>query len=449
VAKLATAMGRAPMPWQRYVLDVGLEVDPDGRFVYKLVLVTVPRQSGKTVLFATVMDHRALVTLRGRCWYTMQTQKDAVWWLINEHWPLVSPFGAGVVKLRQMAGSEHIMWKASAGLVLPFPPNPAGLHGKTSDLVVVDECWAFDLIKGQQLDQAIVPTQATKPNAQVWKVSTAGDATSVWWLGSIEQGRAAVLAGRTSGVAYFEWSCPDGLDPTDSTSWPAYHPAYGRTIGDEALNAALDMLGPDEFARAYGNRWVSTVARVIPLEAWRRAADPDAQLPEPGGLALGFDVAVDRSDASIVAAWRDPTGGGHIEVADVRDGVGWLPERIGDLVERWQPRTVAYDAAGPALDVADVLTRAGIDLMPLKARDYAAACAGLLESLLLEQGALKVRPHTALDNAAAAAARRSLGDAWAWGRRQSSVSISPLTAATVALWGWDHAPADIGAFRIF
>ena len=62
------------------------------------------------------------------------------------------------------------------------------------------------------------------------------------------------------GVAFFEWSCADDLDPVDPASWPQYHPAYGRTIGDAALEAALDILGPDEFARAYGNRWVSTVS---------------------------------------------------------------------------------------------------------------------------------------------------------------------------------------------
>ena len=177
--------------------------------------------------------------------------------------------------------------------------------------MVVDECWAFDLMKGQQLDQAIVPTQAARPNAEVWKVSTAGDATSTWWLGAVEAGRAAVEHGRTDGVAYFEWSCPDELDPTDPESWPQYHPAFGRTIGPESMQAALDMLGPDEFARAYGNRWVSTTARVIPLPAWRAAADDAAPMPVAGEVALGFDVAVDRSDAAVVAAWRDELGVAH------------------------------------------------------------------------------------------------------------------------------------------
>jgi hypothetical protein len=437
------------MPWQRYVCDVALEVDDDtGRFCYQLVVVTVPRQSGKSLTFGLVMDHRALIVSRGRVWFTQQSGKHAVDWLINEHWPLLAGF-IPKVQLRRAAGSEHIKWVPSGGLIRPFPPTPDGLHSKVSDLVVVDEPWAFDLVRGQQLDQAIVPTMATRPNAQTWKVSTAGDASSTWWLGTVELGRAAARTGRTSGVAYFEWSCPDRLDPVDPVSWPLYHPAYGRTIGPEAMTAALDQFGPDEFARAYGNRWVSTLERVIPLGAWRAALDADQVLPEPGRVALGFDVAVDRSDAAVVAAWRDDTGVAHVEVADHRPGVGWLVGRLAELVDRWQPRAVVYDAAGPALDVADAAGRAGLELEGLKAREYAAACLGLLEALIADPPALRYRNHPALDSAANDATRRALGDAWAWGRRQSAGSLAALTAATVAVWGWDHAPAQLGDFRIY
>jgi hypothetical protein len=442
-------MGTPLMPWQQYVADVGLEVDDTGRFAYQLVIVTVPRQSGKTTLFGGTLEHRVIVTPRARCWFTMQTGKDAVDWLTNEHWPLLAGFG-NKCALRRMAGSEHIKWHHSGGLLRPFPPSPTALHSKLSDLVVVDECWAFDFVKGRQLDQAIVPTQATKPNAQVWKVSTAGDATSTWWLGTVEAGRAAAVADRRSGIAYFEWCCPDELDPTEPDSWPVYHPAYGRTITAESMHAALDQLGPDEFARAYGNRWVATTARVIPLGAWRAAADPELPMPEVGRLAFGFDVAVDRSDAAVVAAWRDELGVAQLEVADHRDGTGWLTDRVPELVARWQPRAIRHDAAGPALDIADQLTRAGVELGEgLKAREYAAACSGLLEAICADPPAIRIRPHPALDAAAASAARRALGDAWAWARRQSTVSISTLTAATVALWAWDHAPADAGTFRIY
>jgi hypothetical protein len=434
------------MPWQQQVADVALEVDEAGLFCYPLVIITVPRQSGKTLAFSAVMEHRSLIVPRARVWFCQQTGKDAVDWLINEHVPLLGSFG-DEIEVRRAAGSEHVRWRRSGGMVRPFPPTPDALHSKTSDLVVVDEAWAFDLVRGRALDQAIVPTQATKPNAQVWKVSTAGDDASTWWLGSVEQGRAAVRAGRESGVAFFEWSCPDHLDPCEESSWPLFHPAYGRTIHAPAMRAALEQLGAEEFARAYGNRWIHTSARVIPVGVWTSAADADGPLPAIGGLSLGFDVALDRSDACIVAAWRDSGGVSRFEVADHRPGAGWVVPRLVELVERWSPLAVGYDAAGPALDIADEASRSGVTVTGLKAKEYAAACAALLETLT--SGKVRYRPHPALDDAAASAGRRALGDAWAWGRRLTSVSLSPLTAATVALWSADHAPAPTGPFRVF
>ena len=441
-------MGRPLMPWQRQVNEVALEVDDDGRYVYPLVVVTVPRQSGKTVDYSVVAQHRAFTVPRGRVWFTMQTGQDARDWFINEHLPLLTPF-EGHIHVRRANGSEMTRWHHSGGTFRPFSPAPDALHGKTTDLVVVDEAWAFDLVRGRELDGAIVPTQATRRGAQVWKFSTAGTAASTWLLTAVESGRAAVEAGRTGGLAYFEWSCPDSLDPCDPVSWPLYHPAFGRTIDSYAMAAALEQLGPDEFARAYGNRWVSTTARVIPLAAWRAAADVDQELPEPGRVALAFDVAVDRSDAAIVAAWRDDTGTARVEVADTRPGVGWVPDRLEALRGKWAPIVVAYDEAGPALDVADVARRAGMELAGLKAKEYAAACAGLLEALIADPPGLRYRPHPGLDAAANDAARRALGDAWAWGRRQSAGSLACLTAATCALWAYDHAPADLGPFRVF
>jgi len=437
------------MPWQRHVADVLGEVDDDGRFCYRLGIVSVPRQSGKTLAMGALMLHRAALIPRGRVYFTQQTRQDASDWLINELSPLTASFPGDALHLRRAAGSEHIEWLPTAALVRPFPPTPAGLHGKTSDLVALDECWSHDLVKGQQLDTAVTPTQATKPNAQVVKFSTAGDATSLWWLGTCEQGRAAVLAGRTEGVAFFDWSCPDDLDPCEPASWPLYHPAYGRTIGASAMHAALDLLGPSEFARSYGNQWVATRARVIPLDAWRRAQDAELELPEPGAIALAFDVAVDRSDAAIVAAWRRPDGTAALELADTRPGIGWLVDRLRELVDRWRPRAIGYDAAGPALDVADVCTRAGLTVEGLKAREYVAACAGLLDGIVTDPPVIRLRPHPALDAAAGSAAMRALVDSWCWSRRSSSASIASLTAATCALWAFDHAPADLGTFRVW
>jgi hypothetical protein len=443
---LARRMHRPLMPHQQYVADVLGEYDDHGQLCYQAGLVTLPRQSGKTVLFSVIAEQRAMTWRDARCWFTMQTGQDARDWFLNEHLPLLGDFG-GEVRAYRGAGTERVAWARSGGMFRPFPPTPDALHGKTADLVVVDETWAFDLPRGRELDQAIIPTMATRPNAQVLKLSTAGTDASTWLLGGVEAGRAAVAAGRTDGLAYFEWSCPDGLDPTDPAAWPQYHPAFGRTIGAPAMVSALELLGPDEFARAYGNRWIHTTARIIPAAAWIAAGDAAAPLPPAGGLSLGFDVAYDRSDAAIVAAWTDPSGVGRLEVAEWREGAGWVADRVVELVERWRPVSVGWSKAGPARDIGDELARRKVPLFDIVS-DWAAACAELLAAVVADPPKLRYRPHQALDDAAGAATAKPVGDAWGWGRRTSSVSVAVLTAATAARWADLHAVAA-EPFRIY
>jgi hypothetical protein len=103
---------------------------------------------------------------------------------------------------------------------------------------------------------------------------------------------------------------------------------------------------------------------------------------------------------------------------------------------------IGYDTRGPSPDVADKVARGGHMLLPTGSRDMAAASAALLADVLAAPPRFTYTPHPALDAAAAAAARRDLGDAWTWGRRASAASISPLIAVTLAAWWLDHAPVE-------
>ena len=127
------------------------------------------------------------------------------------------------------------------------------------------------------------------------------------------------------------------------------------------MQAALDMLGPDEFARAYGNRWVSMVARVIPYRHGGRRVTKRRRCPRRATWPLAFDVALDRSDASLVAAWRDETARRTLRWPTTGRASGGCPNGCAELADKWRPRAIGYDMAGPAIDVADVCERAGLE----------------------------------------------------------------------------------------
>ena len=66
VATVAAALGTPLLPWQRLVADIAFEVDERGRYAYPLVVVSVPRQSGKTTLVLSNAVHRCLSRPDGR-----------------------------------------------------------------------------------------------------------------------------------------------------------------------------------------------------------------------------------------------------------------------------------------------------------------------------------------------------------------------------------------------
>jgi hypothetical protein len=451
---MSDELGWPLMPWQKVVADIANEIDPTtGLFAYSTVVITVPRQSGKTTLTGANAQHRTLYRPRQRVWYTAQTREIARDWLLNEHVPgletsVLKPYA----KVRRAQGSEGITYPHGSMFRI-FAPLPAALHSKQSDLVIVDECWAHELERGRQLDQAIVPTQATRPGAQVWKLSTAGDETSLWLWELIQRGREAVTEGRRDGIAYFEWSCPDELDPCSPSSWPEYHPAYGIKIGVSQMRAALDELGPAGFARAYGNRWPDGMGEAaaprIPPGAWAAAQIPPIR-EAPSGIrvALGFDAPRDRATATVAIAWHDHRGD-RCELSDVRPGTGWLAERITDLAARRHPVAIGYPADTPLGDIADQLATAGLPVLPIRGRDWPAACASWLAAITERR--ILCGAHPALARAAEVAPGRDSGDGgWTWYRRGAIASIAPVIACTAATWALAHpAGAEPAAWTAF
>lgn len=433
---MQTALGWPPIPVQTYINDVAHELLPSGEWAYPIVVITLQRQAGKTALVAGSSTHRCLSGPDRDCWYTAQHRSDAR----DNFMKLAkkirrSPFAPPFAKIRESNGSESISFPTGSAYGL-FAPSEEALHGKANAKVDIDEVWTFTQLEGDALLQAIMPTFATV-DGQLWLYSAAGTAESTWLRGLVDAGRLAAESGATSGMAYFECSIPDDVDPADLAAVAAHHPATGYTLRPRALADAARIMRPGEFARAYGNRWPDgAVESVIPALVWQLAADGSTPLPDPGRAALAFDVGMGGADAAIVAGWRDDAGVAHVELVDVRDGTSWLPGRLADLVELLDPVAVTYDRMGPAVAVGDEIIRAGLDPTPVTFDDLAGAASAFLAGLAERRTVY--RPHPALDAAVAAAVRREVGDRWVWGRRGAG-SVAALIAATLTVWAFDHA----------
>lgn len=431
VAQVSARLGQPFMPHQALISDVANEIvqDPEtGLWVwrYPTVIVTTPRQAGKTTTLQATNAHRCMTMPDHRVWYTAQTGLAArdVWYEWETALGTAMP---GRWSFRRSAGQETARWKANRSFIRAFPPTPQSLHSKQGDTIELDEVWALELQAGDSLIQATVPTQATRPHRQLWILSTAGDDSSVWWRSWVEKGRQAV-DDPDSGIAYFEWSASDDMDVTDPDTWPLFHPAYGHTQDQAAMQAALEQMGPVEFARAFGNRWPA--AKVSWRASWPSCAT-DEQLPASAPVVFAADSNPSHTHATIAAAGTLESGRHIGEVIDSRAGVHWLKPRLLELTRRHRAQVIVH-RSGPLGYMIDELKAAGVHVIETTTADYSAAIARVIT--LTVSGSLGHADDPRLNVAVDNAVLRDTGDRQVLTRRDLAVDISPFVAFTWAVW---------------
>jgi DNA recombination-mediator protein A len=214
--------------------------------------------------------------------------------------------------------------------------------------------------------------------------------------------------------------------------YPPAHAELARRVASAGLIVS-ERLGVGDWPSSAG------VASVRDLERWVELTDPRSSIE--GSLALAFDVTPDRSWSSIAAAGGRSDGLSHIEMIEHARGTGWVVHRLVELVERHKPLAVFCDGASPAGSLIAELEQAGVQVTAATATEHARGC-GLLYDAVTDSSLRHLGPPE-LNSAVRGAAKRPLGDAWAWSRRTSSVDISPLVACTLAHWGALTTPQPI------
>jgi len=424
VAAIAKQLGQPLMPWQQLVADVASEVDSEsGLPAYREVVVTVPRQSGKTTMVLAYELHRALMWGRPqRIAYTAQTGFDARRKLIDDQAPILlgSPLSAAVEKVQKAQGNEAIVFRNGSRIDVLASSESAG-HGRTLDLPILDEVFAD---ADDRREQALLPAMSTRPDAQLFVVSTMGTEGSTYLNRKVETGRSAVVEGLASGIAYFEWSAEADADIDSPETWRSCMPALGHTITLGTVEHARRTMSEGDFRRSMLNQKTISDERVIPVQVWGEVCGEDVA-PE-GRLVFALDVNPERSAAAVAVA----DGEGRGELVEFRSGVGWVVDRVVELSSKWGA-SVRLDAYSPAGSLADELVSRGVRVERYATREVSYACGSFFDRLMDQK--VRIRRHAALDEAAAGARRRSTGDSWVWARKDAECDVSPLIALTLAL----------------
>ncbi|VDG76917.1 Phage terminase-like protein, large subunit [Actinobaculum suis] len=430
--------GKKLMPWQQYVANVACELSREhpGEFRYETVIVTVPRQAGKSDLVGAIHTHRLMAYRDHHAVMTAQTGKDAGkrWRSIVDN---IDDSAGKRMKVNRGKGSELLTWLPTRSDLSPFAPTVDSIHGDALNLASIDEAWAFTQAQGADLETAIKPTFLTIANSQLWIVSTRGTANSQWLNEKIAIGREAVNDPK-SRVAFFEWSADEEAADADpySDATLSFHPAIGYT---QTARKIRDLGGGKdtslgEWRRSYLNLPTSTNETAIDLAVWDSlkwnydSEETERDRPtRPEDYVLAWDVSLDGQNASIAAAWIDTEGNPAVEIIATAPGTAWVRDALRRAAARGY-RSIISDDTGPNrtihLDLTDVPMKiCGWDT-------YGSACQALIDRV--REGTITHDGNPVLRAAMEVAVLRQSAKVQVFDAAKSAGAIDALRAVTLA-----------------
>lgn len=439
-AEVAEQVGMPMDPEQQLVLDAIFAEDAPGVPTCFEVGAVAPRQNLKTAtLEVAALTDVFVLEVQLHVWtaHLFKTAKAA----FDDMVRLIDgnrDFRSRCKPPKIANGDEAIELKTGQRIEF-HARSKGGGRGLTGDRVTFDEA----LFLSSTTHGALLPILATRRGAQIRYGSSAGVAESEVLRRLRDRGRA----GGDPRMAWFEWAadrvaCDEAvcqhvpgtagcaLDREDL--WAAANPAMGRRITRETLQAFRRSMDPAEFAREFLGWWdePSAADPAFGQGAWESCTSlvsPPDRIPEGLAVAVSWDLAW----TSVGVCRVDDDSRLHVRVTDRDRGTGWAVARL-EVLHRETGLPVTIDGKGPAAPLIGPLEEAGVPVQIVSTGDVLDGCALLYERV--RDRRVVHRGYPELDAAVSAATKRTVGDRWAWARRQSSADISPLEAVTLASW---------------
>ena len=243
--------------------------------------------------------------------------------------------------------------------------------------------------------------------------------------------RTAALKGASPDMVYIEFSADSDAGLDDPAQWAKANPSFpSRTPLSSIKRMRANLTDEDSFRREALGIWdeAQDSAVLSPL-AWAKCEDATVDV-RPLRPFFAIDVAPGHASGSIVAVAMDEARGVPVlELVDRRAGASWIPERVRELLTKYHG-TLAMNSSGPVGSLIPELS--SLDFVDVRGGDYGKACGLLVSSV--NEGALRHHGEADFTSAIVGAKSRRVGDGFTWSRRDSSVDITPLVAATVGLW---------------
>jgi len=411
------------LPWQETAaIHIG-ELLPDGRPRFRIILLLVARQNGKTELLIVLIlywlyVHQVKLVLGTstnldyayESWSRAADMTEDVEVLSGEHFKRREANGQQKLTL-----TKRRVYKIGAA-------NRRGGRSLTIDRLVADE-----LREQHSWDAWNAAEPACSPmSAQIVALSNAGDDTSVV-LNSL---RADAIAGLDPRLGLIEWSAPEDSEPDSIDAILQANPRVGHGLDIDAI------LGHARRAKAKGGKELTgyktekLCIRVKALDAavdagkWNDAGDRALSLAAVRDrLALCLDVAPDGMHATLTAAAVLDDGKIGLRPVAAWSGIGASEKLMEDLptwLEELKPRVLGWFPAGPAAACVAQLGKNRPNWVPrgVKVTDIRSDVPGVCMAFAAKVATGRIRhSDDPLQNAHVTQAEKlTVGDSWRFRR---------------------------------
>lgn len=445
-------------PWQEWALIHMFEIEGDlevkWNFRFRLILLLVARQNGKTVLskviasfFLNVLEVKNVLGTSLSVDKSLEVLNDVI-----DLQETIPSLNEEIEKVVRANGGNKLILKGKRTYKIAALGEHMG-RGDTSDLVLLDELREHRNWKSWG---AVLSSTNARPNAVIIAFSNAGDPGSV----VLRQLRSQAVAeikhddelkmdfggADVKNLGLFEWSADDECDARDPKQIAKANPLLGYVIDLATILTEEKIMPENQYRSECLCQTVETLLPApFPKGSWQNLLDPESEIAPQSELYFGIDMSADRTTVSISVCGLREDGNYHIECIANRRGLDWAIDwfRVRALKA---PMKVAFQGRGaPICGLAEqICTLEGVIRIPIEGPDLTNGWTRFWDSIAAgepviegeqERGGVKTYhlDQPVLNIAAKTMQLKNMGNGLSLpDRGKSPDDISPLFAAAMA-----------------
>lgn len=412
--------------WQKWFLLHALEVNPDGTFRFRTILLLIARQNGKTSI-VRILTLWLLWT--GRVKLAVGTAQDLD--IARRNWreacaqARTSEIADDLDGKPRMAnGQESLLFKNGAEYIIKATTADAARGIPGVGLLLADELRTH---RDYEAWAAMSKTAMAVPNALIIAMSNAGDDNSV----VLNDLREKAQTGADDTLGLFEWSAEPGCALDDPAAWAQANPSLGHgRLTERAIRSSMLTDPAAIFRTEVLCTRVEQLRGAVDKLAWQGCADPAGNMDD---LRDRLFACVELAEgaygehATLCVAAINDAGRAVVEVVEAWTSYAAMEASLTDWLEKVDPAAKFFFPTGPAAAKAGALRALGFQ--DIKGAAVQEACMGLAADV--RAGQIQHRDDPLLTAHAVGAERLPSGDGWRFTR---GGNVDAAYAAAGAVW---------------